>query len=427
MKTTLDYIEANGNEGHSFSLGSMTDLQEPANVPPFTNKSIEVEGTPYDVQKYGIGYACKKGLKADSPNQDSFLILKVGDHHCLYGVFDGHGRRGHDVSNFIKDNFPKILFSQENFMDSPDLAISKTFKKLQHLIEKATVMNQIDARRSGSTASIVLHDVKNNALYIAHVGDSRVVLAEEKKGGDGKMSVQATDLTVDHKPNHPAERKRIEQAGGVVVFDGGWNHRVYAKSRDKHGRPYPGLNMSRAMGDLQGYHDAGISATPDISRWDLSGTTNGQINGVKIIHDKLDSTDKFMLLGSDGIWEFVSSAAAVEIVNGYPLEEAQSAAEHLATAAWDKWVDEMNGEVVDDITILVVHLTGRPDIRSEVHLEVKTANETDGSGQIDWREDTGVERPHVEKTFEKIPVIPLPPWREYSDVSRTVEDVSKQV
>ena len=30
-----------------------------------------------DTPEFGIGYACKKGLKPESPNQDDFFILQV--------------------------------------------------------------------------------------------------------------------------------------------------------------------------------------------------------------------------------------------------------------------------------------------------------------------------------------------------------------
>ena len=45
------------------------------------------------------------------------------------------------------------------------------------------------------------------ALYTAHVGDTGAVL---DRGGT------AYRLTVDHKPNTPAERERIEAQGGHV-------------------------------------------------------------------------------------------------------------------------------------------------------------------------------------------------------------------
>jgi hypothetical protein len=71
---------------------------------------------------------------------------------------------------------------------------------------------------------------------------------------DKKGHPRGIELTPDHKPNIPAERKRIEQGGGVVVFDGCYNHRVF-----KRGSVYPGLNMSRAMGDVIGNKEAGLT------------------------------------------------------------------------------------------------------------------------------------------------------------------------
>lgn len=43
------------------------------------NKKIQVAGSLaplYNVTANGIGYACKKGLKPESPNQDDFFIIK---------------------------------------------------------------------------------------------------------------------------------------------------------------------------------------------------------------------------------------------------------------------------------------------------------------------------------------------------------------
>lgn len=65
-------------------------------------------------------------------------------------------------------------------------------------------------------------------------------------------SVIAEDLTIDHKPDLPEERHYIERNGGRVAFDGFANHRVYVKNGT-----YPGLNMSRALGDILGSTHAG--------------------------------------------------------------------------------------------------------------------------------------------------------------------------
>ncbi|RRT42185.1 hypothetical protein BHE74_00044840 [Ensete ventricosum] len=63
----------------------------------------------------------------------------------------------------------------------------------------------------------------NLLLYVANVGDSRVVMS---KAGEviTKLSflfiLEAIALSDDHKPNRSDERNRIENAGGFVMWAG---------------------------------------------------------------------------------------------------------------------------------------------------------------------------------------------------------------
>lgn len=362
----------------------------------------------------GIGFACRKGLKYGSPNQDSFLIMKVENEYSLYGVFDGHGRRGHDVSNFVKEHLPKVLFSSDDLRVAPMQALADAFEKTQGLLHTATSLNLVDAVRSGTTCSVVLHVHRQNMLYVAHVGDSRVVLGHNAIGSEDaqseKKAWKSADLTIDHKPDLPEERQRIEAAGGSVVHDGFANYRVYARGKDLAGKRYPGLNMSRSMGDL-GATAAGVCATPDVQRWRVKGdmarsktlVKNGtasrvpseratfsseratftserapggsSMTGINIAritsnpsvssHSIDPLSDKFVLLCSDGVWEFVTSQQAVEVVGRLPNTEAVAAAELLASLAWDRWMVAMEGQVADDITAIVVHLAPPADKQSE--------------------------------------------------------------
>jgi serine/threonine protein phosphatase PrpC len=412
----LSKIEEGGLKGRKFSIGSETDKALHRSN-SFSSKTTNYNGdVNLCVSNESIGYACKKGLKPEAPNQDSFFICKVEGHFSMYGVFDGHGRKGHDVSNFVKDMLPKVLLSDAHVLDDPSVSLSEAFEVTQRLIEQATSMEKLDANRSGSTASMILYDYKKRMLYTAHVGDSRCVLAKQVESANGttngagdKKVYVAVDLTEDHKPNLPAEKARIERLGGQVRFDGGFNYRVYAK-----GKRYPGLNMSRAMGDLLGFHDAGISACPDVAERPIvhqetnpppeknetgvtglntptspkSPTTKSPIkassnaepspaeNGAgsrrpsvcssgsagsshapSVASHPIDPmSDKFVLICSDGVWEFMTSDEAVQLVSQFNPSEAMSAAEHLASAAWDRWMHHMKGEVVDDITAIVMFL-----------------------------------------------------------------------
>merc|ERR1712107_131451 len=88
----------------------------------------------------------------------------------------------------------------------------------------------------------------------AHIGDSACVLVEKVQN-----DFIVRPLTRDHQPDLCDERRRIEQAGGSVQFDGYVYYRVY-----QAGEEYPGLNVSRCFGDLLGRSQCGLSCEPDI-------------------------------------------------------------------------------------------------------------------------------------------------------------------
>jgi serine/threonine protein phosphatase PrpC len=314
-------------EGRKMSIGSQTDQAKTS----FANKSIQTAGDEVDPVQLGLGYTCRKGLKPESPNQDSWFVLKLEGNFSIYAVFDGHGQKGHDVSNFVKENLPKLIVKDSRFKtaEMPKM-LQDSFKKIQHLISTADRMKKLSAQMSGTTATVCVHDHGQNKLTLAHVADSTGVLGKLK--GD-KKTAEAIQLTRDHKPNLKDERQRIEKNGGRVVFDGYANHRVYAKNAR-----YPGLNMSRCLGDLMGHQDCGISAEPEV------------------LEHQVTPEDHVLLLCSDGVWEFITPAEAVTIVNEFPSTKAMVAAERLAKEAWDRWIREEGGAVVDDITVVLIYL-----------------------------------------------------------------------
>ncbi|CEM32017.1 unnamed protein product [Vitrella brassicaformis CCMP3155] len=297
----------------------------------YDNKRMEVQGemNAKTLVEMGVGYACKKGLKPESPNQDDFFILTVED-WSLFGVFDGHGPSGHDVSNFVHKNLPKLIVSDPNFETEPLTAIKQAFRKVHDMLQVAANSNDgFDCALSGTTATVVLH--RKNKLFVGHVGDSRAVLAAKAQGG---KRLTAMNLTQDHKPTREDEKKRIQQHGGEVRrLDGDIPHRVFVK-----GKMYPGLAMSRAIGDVVG-SSVGVVPDPDVKELTLE-----------------EGRDQFFLLCSDGVWEFISSQEAVDIISKQGRKQVQEATEHLTYEAWRRWVAEEEN-VVDDITAIVRWIT----------------------------------------------------------------------
>ena len=69
----------------------------------------------------------------------------------------------------------------------------------------------MDVSLSGSTAVIAL--LRADVFHVINVGDSRAVIGTTSKLG----RVQPVQLSLDHKPDLPAEKARINAVGGRVL------------------------------------------------------------------------------------------------------------------------------------------------------------------------------------------------------------------
>jgi len=298
-------------------------------INPGQEKKVKNSGA---VDALVMGVTCRKGRKPRksrcNPNQDAWsLMLSRNGCRRVYGVYDGHGDMGHDASDIAKEGLPKLI-SERAALDTEDLkpSMMSAFHKTQTLLGRRKW-----SEMSGTTATVVVHDVTRNKLSVAHVGDSTAVVGRVS-GGDGPTSIKAIQLTRDHKPELEDERKRIEASGGRVVNDCG-HFRVV-----KRWQGYPGLNMSRSLGDGIA-HNCGVLAEPEFSE------------------HVLEEADQFLLLCSDGVWEVICPQEAMEIVieNG-ALQNPKRAVDALATEASRRWHEGTNGQLCDDITALLINI-----------------------------------------------------------------------
>lgn len=231
------------------------------------------------------------------------------------------------MSGLAKERIPARLIrsdsAREELKADPGKSLRRAFA---HADAELNAGGGVDIEYSGSTAVACV--LRGRTLTTAWCGDSRAVLAREVGG-----RMEAVSLTEDHKPDAPEELERIEEAGGRV-----------AKMQDENGEevgPHrvwlryawiPGLAMSRALGDALA-HRVGVSAVPDVSTHELG------------------PTDRFLILASDGVWEFITNEEAVMIVAG--CNSPDEAAEKLVSEAHARWVHEEDG-TVDDITVVIV-------------------------------------------------------------------------
>nr|CAB3468089.1 unnamed protein product [Digitaria exilis]CAB3470574.1 unnamed protein product [Digitaria exilis] len=214
--------------------------------------------------KLTCGYSSFIGRRSTMEDCYDIKLTKVDGHPVnLFGVFDGRA----------------FLQTDGDILET----ISSSF------------------RDDGSTGLAAVLIGKH--LYVANVGDSRAVASKASK---------AVPLSKDHKPNRKDERKRIEEAGGVVIWDDTW-------------RVGGILAMSRAFGNrlLKQY----VKAEPDIQE------------------EEVNSDLEYLILATDGLWDVVRNEDAVALLKAEDGPEA--AAVKLTEIAYAR-------RSQDNITCIVV-------------------------------------------------------------------------
>ena len=272
---------------------------------------------------------------------------------ALFCVFDGHGKLGHDVSReALYQMHHEIERSDAEMRTTPGPALTASFtivnERLKALCGYEAPPDQppaamtVDALESGACALVAY--MLGKQLCVAGAGDVRCVLGTRSPDGSDKLL--ALPLSTDHKVDLPAEQERLEAAGSWVrpeIRDEGEFEpaRLYvnkgAHPRDKP-RGGPGLCVSRVLGDLNAVK-AGVIPTPEIMLREVV------------------PEDEYLIIASDGVWEFIDNDEAVAIVEKVRQMggSADAATRYLIGKAALCW-RHFEGDYRDDITAIVVYL-----------------------------------------------------------------------
>ncbi|XP_028806827.1 probable protein phosphatase 2C 76 isoform X1 [Neltuma alba] len=293
------------NRGFKTSIGMMVNTGVMSNPGPIVDMLAEKDddggfasgGWKSEDGRLSCGYSSFRGKRV---TMEDFYDIKIsnidGRSVCLFGIFDGHG--GSRAAEYLKEHLFNNLMKHPKFLTDTKLAISETYQQ--------TDADFLDSERDtfrddGSTASTAV--LVDNHLYVANVGDSRTIISKAGK---------AIALSEDHKPNRTDERKRIENAGGVIMWAGTW-------------RVGGVLAMSRAFGNrmLKQF----VVAEPEIQE--------------QVIDEELE----LLLLASDGLWDVVPNDDAASLARAE--DEPEAAARRLTEAAFSRGS-------ADNITCIVV-------------------------------------------------------------------------
>lgn len=289
------------------------------------------------ILRFGSLYS-KQGSKG--LNQDAAIFYQdYGmESGAFCGVFDGHGKNGHIVSNMVRNRLPTLLLNQKNVLaNTKTTADDKNSQWKEACISAFKVMDKeiklqenLDCSTSGSTGVVVVRQGED--LVIANLGDSRAILGTATENG-----IKAVQLTTDLKPGLPSEAERIRSCNGRVLALKEEPHiqRVWLPHEDT-----PGLAMSRAFGDFL-LKDHGIIAVPEI------------------FYHRVTPNDQFIVLATDGIWDVLNNNQVASIV--MEAESEQAAARAVVEAATASWKRKFPSSKVDDCTVVCLFLQNQKE------------------------------------------------------------------
>ncbi|KAL2465007.1 putative protein phosphatase 2C 33 [Abeliophyllum distichum] len=355
-------------------------------------------------------------------NQDAMLVWENFGSRTdtvFCGVFDGHGPYGHMVAKRVRDSLPLKLStnwevniksdevlrevslngtgsrcSEDTSFLSPDESarasidleetekrpevfrtLKESFLKAFKVMDRELRMySNIECFCSGTTAVTLVKQGQD--LVIGNVGDSRAVLGTRDKNN----SLVAVQLTVDLKPNLPAEAERIRKCKGRVfaLRDEPEVARVWLPNNDS-----PGLAMARAFGDFC-LKEFGLISVPEIS------------------YRHITDEDEFIVLATDGIWDVLSNEEVVDIVGS--CSTRSYAARMLVESAARAWRSKYPTSKVDDCAVVCLFLDSNPNDSTAPSTEFKENIASEEQYDTDKKDDpfspTGLDRSGTVRTSE---------------------------
>ena len=313
-------------------------LKNHNSIPDFIKVNIIPEGR---IISYSLNSKPGQNLEGlKKINQDSYFILpehnKIKDFN-IFCIMDGHGPDGHFVSSFISKYF-SFFFKKNEIINSdlgknnPNYIYYQLKKDNYSLITKAfhqaekelNQIKQIDTDFSG-TSCIILIQI-GDKIICANVGNSRAIMV--------KTYDRIIPLSIDSTPDIPEESERILKLGGTIcqIEENDYQlgpYRIWIKDEK-----YPGLDISRSIGDTV-------------------ATKLGVISTPTIIEKFIDSETQFIIMVSHGVLQVMSNKDILDIAMiFYPKKDSRGACETIINQARKYWYED--NIVVNDITVIVI-------------------------------------------------------------------------
>ncbi|KAH6769709.1 Protein phosphatase 2C family protein [Perilla frutescens var. hirtella] len=356
----LSYSPSSPSEALDYDSFSLKSMSAPSRSESFLNAmELQIAG----------GAAGEDRVQAVCSEENGWLFCAIYD-----------GFNGRDAADFLAGTLYETITSHLNLLDwdlDQDLSTENgdmPFKQsvlssLQHAVDQAEteflhmVEQEMDDRPDlvsiGSCVLLALLHGKN--LYLLNLGDSRAVLAtyDQRIEMKGKERLRAVQLTESHTVDNEDERIRV-----LSEHPDDSSTLVAGKVKGK-------LKVTRAFG--VGYlktKDMNDALMGILRVRNLISPPYVSVQPSLIAHEVSDS-DHFVVLGSDGLFDFFSNDEVVNLVHSYALsnpsgDPAKFLVEQLAARAADSAgfsMEELMSipagrrrKYHDDVTVIVIFL-----------------------------------------------------------------------
>jgi serine/threonine protein phosphatase PrpC len=236
------------------------------------------------------------------------------------------GSSGHLISNTVKESLAESFSKREYYDIDYEINCSRLYNKLSansyslikstfSKLDEEITNSKIDVKYSGSTANFIL--ILEKRLLCVNCGDSRAIIIQKIEDKNTAIAMKqniistefdwtAIALSKDHKPDVEEEKARIITNNGRIekYKDNQGPFRVWLKNEET-----PGLAMSRSLGDS-------LAKTVGV----ISEPGKKFINIKEIKECEINDNSLFVVIASDGIWEFLSNEEVSKIVMPYYIK-----------------------------------------------------------------------------------------------------------
>lgn len=300
------------------------------------------------------------------------IVISEDDGWVFVGIYDGFN--GPDATDYLLNNLfwsvhteLKELLSNGNSESTNEecLSHSDVLRALSEALRKAedeflkdsdeTITKDPVLAMMGSCVLVVL--MKGDDVYVMNVGDSRAVLAQSSE-----YALDSLQLTVDHSTSVKEEVQRIRR-----------EHPDDPSAVTK-GRVKGHLNVTRAFGAGFLKQPKQNNAVLETFKVNYVGDSPYITCSPSLHHHSLSPNDRFLILSSDGLYQYFTNEEAVSrvefFITLYPerdpaqllIEEALARAATKAGMDFYELIEIPQGErrlFHDDISIVIISLEGK--------------------------------------------------------------------